>query len=169
MAEPFLGEIRTIGFNFAPVGWALCNGQLLPIAQNTALFTLLGTTYGGDGKRTFALPNLQGRVPVHQGTGTGLSPRALGESAGAESIKLAIAQIPKHNHSLNATSHKGTSAIPAGHVLARGGAYGNAPSNTKLNEAAVGPVGGSEAHDNLQPFLVVNFIIALQGIFPARS
>ena len=169
MAEPFLGEIRTVSFNFAPIGWALCDGQLLSIAQNTALFNLLGTTYGGDGKTTFALPNLQGRVPVHQGTGTGLSPRLLGESAGAESIKLTIAQIPKHNHSLHATSNQHTSAIPAGHVLARGGAYGNAPSNTELNQAAVGSVGGSEAHNNLQPFLVVNFIIALQGIFPARS
>jgi len=169
MAEPFLGEIRIVGFNFAPLGWALCDGQLLPISQNTALFNLLGTTYGGDGTTTFALPNLQGRVPVHQGMGTGLSQRTLGESAGAERIKLTIVHIPKHHHSLDATTHEHTSANPAGHVLARGGAYGDAPPNTKLNEAAVGSVGGSEAHENLQPFLVLNFIIALQGIFPARS
>lgn len=169
MAEPFVGEIRIVGFNFAPVGWALCNGQLLHISQNTALFSLLGTTYGGDGVSTFALPNLQGRVPMHQGTGMSLSARVVGESGGEESIKLTTAQIPKHRHPLRATANAETSGVPAGHVLGGGGAYANPPPNSRLDNTAVGFVGGSESHDNLQPFLVLNFIIALQGVFPARN
>jgi microcystin-dependent protein len=168
MSEPFIGEIRMVGFNFAPVGWALCDGQLMAISQNTALFALLGTFYGGDGIRTFALPDLQGRVPMHQGNGLGLSPRTLGTPGGHERVTLVPAQIPPHTHPLNATTAAATSSAPAGHVLAGGGAYGGPPGNTQLDPTAVGSVGGGESHGNIQPFLVVNFIIALQGIFPAR-
>jgi microcystin-dependent protein len=169
MSEPFIGEIRIVGFNFAPQGWALCNGQLLAISQNTALFSLLGTFYGGDGQSSFALPNLQSRVPVHQGTGTGLSPYVLGQVGGAESITLTAAQMPKHAHALNAVTTAHTSGLPTGHLLSGNGAYGNPPPNTQLDKSAVGGQGGSQAHENRPPFLVLNFIIALQGIYPARS
>src|SRR5947209_668234 len=142
MSEPFIGEIRIVGFSFAPVGWALCDGQVLAISQNTALFSLLGTTYGGDGRSTFALPNLQGRVPMHQGAGAGLSPRALGETGGAEAVTLTTAQIPQHRHPLNATAAAHTSGAPTGHVLAANGAYGNPPANTHLDSSSIGNVGG---------------------------
>jgi microcystin-dependent protein len=169
MSEPFIGEIRIVTFNFAPTGWAMCDGQLMAISQNLDLFNLIGTLYGGDGKSTFALPNLQGRVAIHQGAGTGLSDYFLGEFGGAESIALTIAQIPRHNHSLHATTTAHTSGVPTGHVLAGGGAYGIAPTNTQLEGSAVGATGGSESHENRQPFLVLNFIIALQGLFPSQT
>jgi microcystin-dependent protein len=169
MSEPFLGEIRIVTFNFAPTGWAFCDGQLMSIAQNEELFNLIGTLYGGDGKSTFALPNLQGRVAIHQGTGTGLSDYSLGEFAGAETIALTTAQIPRHNHPLHATTTAHTSGVPTAHVLAGGGAYNNGPTNTQLNGTSVGVSGGSEPHDNLQPFLVLNFIIALQGVYPTQT
>ncbi len=169
MSEPFVGEIRIVGFNFAPQGWALCNGQLLAISQNTALFSLLGTFYGGDGRSSFALPNLQSRVPAHQGTGTGLSSYVVGQVGGAESVTLTTAQMPKHAHGLNAVTTARTSGLPTGHVLSGNGAYGNPPTTTQLDRSAISGQGGSQPHENRQPFLVLNFIIALQGIYPARS
>lgn len=180
MSEPFLGEIRMFGGNFAPRGWALCNGQLLSIAQNTALFSILGTTYGGNGQTTFALPNLQGRVPMHWGAGPGLTPRTLGETGGTENVTLLLTQIPQHNHPVNAAA-TATSASPAGAVPATvapprgsGGAaqnaYAAAPDGaTVMNNGMVGQAGGSQPHANIQPFQCVTFIIALEGIFPSRN
>ena len=172
MAEPFVGEIRMFGFNFAPVGWALCNGQLLPISQNQALFALLGTTYGGDGTATFALPNLQSRVPIHQGQGAGLSPYAQGQAGGTEAVTLAAAQMPEHTHRVKASNSAAAADGPAGRVLARSGShiYTHQPdTSTVMNANMLGDTGGSEPHDNIQPYLAVNFCIALEGIFPARS
>ena len=172
MAEPFVGEIRMFGFNFAPVGWALCNGQLLPISQNQALFSLLGTTYGGDGTTTFALPNLQSRVPLHQGQGAGLSAYAQGQVGGAETVTLAAAQMPGHTHPVKASSSAATSDRPGGRVLARSGSHIYTPepdTTTVMNATMLGAAGGSEPHDNIQPYLAVNFCIALEGIFPARN
>ncbi|MGO9060293.1 MAG: phage tail protein [Candidatus Binataceae bacterium] len=172
MAEPFIGEIRMFGGNFAPSGWALCDGQLLSISQNTALFSSLGTSFGGDGVRTFALPDLRGRVPIHAGQGPGLSPYTLGESGGAESVTLVIGQIPTHNHLVNAdTGDNGASSHPNGQYLASTGAtsiYNSNPDST-MNPNMIQPVGGSQPHTNVEPFLCVNFIIALQGIFPSRN
>jgi microcystin-dependent protein len=176
MAEPFLGEIRMFGGNFAPTGWALCNGQLLPIQQNTALFSILGTTFGGNGTTNFALPNLQGRVPVHMGQGSGLSNYILGETAGVESVTLQVTQMPAHTHALNASTTPGSSAspqngVPASGVDSQGGSVsGYVPSpNTTMAANAVGMAGSSIPHENRQPLLCVNFIIALQGIFPSRN
>lgn len=165
---PFVGEIRVVGFNFAPRGWALCNGQLLPISQNTALFSLLGTTYGGDGRSNFALPNLQGRAVMHPGNGPGLTPRYLGENGGTTSETLSQAQMPAHNHALNAASGSATTGTPSGaNSLAAGtvNTYGAANNMVPMGEA----VGGGQAHNNMQPYEVLNFVIALQGIFPPRS
>jgi microcystin-dependent protein len=171
MAEPFLGEIRIFGFNFAPTGWALCNGQTMSIAQNTALFALLGTTYGGDGIETFALPNLQSRVAIHMGQGTGLSPYDIGEEGGSESVVLNALEMPEHTHAVGANGAAGTSDRPAGNVPARtkASAYGSAPDGTTMNASMIGNAGGNQPHENRQPFLVVNFCIALQGIFPSRN
>lgn len=155
MADAFVGEIRPVAFNFAPTGWALCNGQLLPISQNTALFSLLGTTYGGDGRSTFALPNLQGRIPVHPGQGVGLSERFLGEELGVEAVTLLESEIPAHRHSLSASA---TTTDPIAGTLPADGSF-FAPAAT----SAV------QAHENMPPFLVINYVIALQGIFPPRS
>jgi microcystin-dependent protein len=180
MSEPFLGEIRMTGWNFAANGWALCNGQLLPISQNSALFSLLGTTYGGNGQTTFALPNLQGRVPIHQGAGAGLSPYVTGQSAGAESVSLLIGQIPQHNHLIGVSNLAGAIPDPTNAILAQGNSgsdrapvpvsdyISSAPTGT-LAPAAISMAGGNQPHSNIQPYLCVNFIIALQGIFPARS
>src|SRR5262249_28482228 len=170
MAEPFLSEIRIMSFGFAPQGWALCNGQLLPINQNQALFSLLGTTYGGDGRVNFALPNLQGRVPIHMGSG-----HTLGERGGEQGHTLSIAEIPTHTHVLSASSSVGNIANPrpsgVGAVLAQepGNPYGPPNNLTSLNAGSVANVGGSQAHLNMQPFLVLNFCIALQGIFPSQT
>jgi microcystin-dependent protein len=171
MAEAFLGEIRMFGFNFAPTGWALCNGQILPIDQNTALFSLLGTTYGGDGIQTFALPNLQSRVAVHMGQGSGLSPYVIGEESGAETVTLIQSQMPEHTHAVGANGAPGTSDRTAGNVPARtkASAYGSAPDGTTMNAGMIGNAGGNQPHENRQPLLVVNFCIALQGIFPSRN
>ena len=176
MSEPFLGEIRMFGGNFAPVGWAFCSGQLLPIAQNTALFSLLGTTYGGNGQTTFALPDLRGRVPMSFGQGPGLSPRNLGEAAGSEGVTLLTTQMPSHNHAANGATGNATAPSPQGGVWAQqvdsqggtGNGYTAAP-NTTMSPQAIGQAGGNQPHDNLQPYLCVNFIIALQGIYPSRS
>lgn len=168
MSEPFLGEIRMFGGNFAPRGWAFCDGQLLPIAQNTALFSLLGTTYGGDGQSTFGLPDLRGRFPMHEGQGPGLTPRSLGAVAGAEAVTLIASQMPAHNHTVGASTGEANDVIPTNGYLAAGNQY-SASANTSLNPAALGVAGGSQPHDNMPPYLVVNFIIALEGIYPSRN
>ncbi|MCR2806631.1 phage tail protein [Paenibacillus soyae] len=171
--EPFVGEIRAFAGNFAPKGWALCNGQLLPIMQNTALFSLLGVTYGGDGRTTFALPNLMGRAPMQQGQGAGLTLRQQGAPGGTPSVTLLTSEIPMHTHvPANATS--GTTGSPenavwAGVVQGRSTTPVYSPTpNAAMNPAAVSPAGGSQPHNNMQPYLGVNFIIALQGVFPSR-
>jgi microcystin-dependent protein len=167
MSEPFLGEIRIVGFNFAPRGWARCDGQLLAIAQNTALFALLGTTYGGDGRTTFGLPDLRGRVPVHVGNGLGLSPRNWGEKGGSESNTLTANNLPPHRHDIPVTDGRRTTNRPEGAVPARGGSYStDAPTGLAVG---TGPTGTGQAVNNVQPYLAVYFVIALQGLFPSRS
>jgi microcystin-dependent protein len=176
MADQFVGEVRMFCGNFAPSGWAFCNGQLVPISQNTALFSLLGTNYGGDGRSTFALPNLQGAFPMHAGAsaGPGLSPRVTGQTGGVEAVALATTQLPAHGHGMMAVSGASTGTPDATVSLAptsNGSALYRAPDNVYLNTAPadLGASGGGAAHDNLPPYLALNFIIALQGIFPARS
>jgi microcystin-dependent protein len=170
MAEPILGEIRLFAGNFAPRGWALCNGQLLSIAQNTALFSLLGTNYGGDGKVTFALPDLQGRVPIGQGGGVGLTPRDVGEAGGESTVSLIATEMPMHNHLANCSSQQ-TANQPEGAywgVTGRGAnAYAATPASN-LSPFAAQSAGGSEAHNNMQPYLGMTFIIAMEGMFPVR-
>ena len=174
MSEPFIGEIRMFGGNFAPRGWALCDGQLLSIPQNDALFALLGTIYGGDGRTTFGLPDLRGRVPIHMGQGPGLSSRPIGQKAGDENATVSTAQLPAHSHAMAASSQAGTSASPAAAVpaavglTARYSAAGAAAGN-EMNTNAVSSAGGSQQHPNVQPFQCVNLIIALTGIFPSRN
>jgi microcystin-dependent protein len=171
MADPFVAEIRMFPFNFPPKGWAFCNGQLMPISQNTALFSLLGTTYGGDGKSTFALPNLQARFPMQPGQGPGLSLHDLGESAGSPTVTLTEAQLPQHAHALRAATTASQSS-PADHVLGESPAariYGPATSLVPMASTAVGPAGGGEPHENRQPYQTVSFCIALQGVYPPRS
>lgn len=176
MSEPFIAEIRIFAGNFAPRGWAFCNGQLLPISQNTALFSLIGTTYGGDGRTTTALPNMEGRAPMHPGRGPGLTAKRLGQQGGVKTVTLSEAQMPNHSHtqlgSAEETEFDGTNnpkdsvtgTLEGGKEL-----YGN-PSNLQpLSETAVGSAGGSQAHNNMQPFLTMNFIIALQGLYPSRG
>lgn len=176
MSDPFVAEIRMFGFNFAPKGWAQCNGQLLPISQNTALFSLLGTYYGGDGKSTFALPNFEGSVPIGPGQGNGLSEYFLGQQGGNPSITLLQSEIPLHNHAFlgaNETGEQKTLANNASLVNAVGGNIyqTNTSANlTQMNPAqAVSIVGGSLPHNNMQPYLTVNFCIAMQGVFPPRG
>ena len=166
MAEPFLSEIRIMSFVFAPKGWALCNGQLLPINQNQALFSLLGTTFGGDGRVNFALPDIRGRAPIHVGSG-----HTLGERGGEQAHTLSIAEIPTHTHSWQANSQNASSSVGVGNfVLASSNKlYGGLTSLTTLNPGTVGNIGGSQAHLNMQPFLTLSFCIALQGIFPSAT
>lgn len=167
MSQPYVGEIRMFAGNFAPVGWALCQGQLLPISENPTLFQLIGTTYGGDGQNTFALPNLQSRVPVHVGPGF-----ALGQAAGAESVTLTTSQIPAHSHVPLCNSAAGSSDTPASNFWAAAtGAtnYDSSAPNVAMAPAAIASSGGSQPHDNMIPFLVINFIISLFGIFPSQS
>ncbi len=167
MAEPFLSEVRIMSFVFAPKGWALCNGQLLPINQNQALFSLLGTTFGGDGRVNFALPDLRGRVPIHVGSG-----HTLGERGGEQAHTLSIAEIPTHTHVLNATSTDASQPIPTANLLGRMAPANPyiAPQNLgAMNAASIANVGGSQAHLNMQPFLILSFCIALQGIFPSAT
>jgi microcystin-dependent protein len=174
MATPFIGQIITFGGNFAIRNYAFCNGQLLSIAQNTALFSILGTTYGGNGQTTFGLPNLQGRVGVHFGQGPGLSSYALGQVGGEESHTLINTEMPAHGHALNVTNAGGNSQTPVGTILATDAAggtagYSTAAANGIMAPAAVAPSGGNQPHNNLQPYLALNFLIALQGIFPSRN
>ena len=174
MSEPFIGEIIMFGGTFAPRGWALCNGQLLPIAQNTALFAILGTTYGGDGQTTFALPDLRGRVPVHPGQGPGLPPVDLGQQAGSPTVTLTASEMPMHTHAVaanqNATTTNPSGAFPAND--ARGtpvSIYADQADGTQMNAQMLGLAGGSQPFSIAQPYLAVNFIIALEGIVPSRS
>jgi microcystin-dependent protein len=171
--DPFVAEIRIFPFNFAPKGWAFCDGQILPLSQNTALFSLLGTTYGGNGKSNFALPDLQGRVPMHPGQGPGLSLHDLGESGGSDTVSLLESEIPSHSHSL------GAQTIPLGGVTSGAGAVLNRPASGNLYNTAgplvsmapesLSPAGGDQPHNNLMPYLTLNFCIALQGVYPPRS
>lgn len=174
MSEPFIAEIRIFAGNFAPRSWAFCNGQLLPIAQNTALFSLIGTTYGGDGRTTTALPNLQGRAPMHPGRGPGLTDRRLGQTGGAETVTLSEAQMPNHNHRLMSSTSPATTFSPTTNSVVSRSAGGNAFDSThnlnnSLNEASLSESGGNQAHNNMQPYLAINYIIALQGLYPSRS
>ncbi len=165
MAEPFLSEIRLMSFVFAPKGWALCNGQLLPINQNQALFSLLGTTFGGDGRVNFALPDLRGRVPIHVGGG-----HTLGERGGEQAHTLSIAELPEHVHVLNGSSANAATNAPTGNVLAQSNNVYHPPTSlVALNPGSVTNTGGSQAHLNMQPFLTISFCIALQGIFPSPT
>ena len=165
MSEPFLGEIRIMSFNFPPKGWAQCNGQLLPINQNQGLFSLLGTTYGGNGQTTFALPNLRGRVPIHMGNG-----HTQGEAAGSEAVTVNIQQLPQHLHLASASASGGDTPFANNTMLAAAGNLYTGPANlVALQASSVTNVGGSQPHLNMQPFLTLNFCIALQGIFPSQS
>jgi len=173
MADPFVAEIRIFPFNFAPKGWAWCDGQLLPLSQNTALFSLLGTTYGGDGKSNFALPDLQGRAPMHPGQGPGLSLHDLGETGGSETVSLLESEIPSHAHQLRGSIDDADLKIPASTRSLAKSAGGNIYNTTQLTAAmapeALAPAGGDQPHNNLQPYLTFYFCIALQGVFPPRG
>ena len=167
MAQPYVGEIRIFAGNFAPAGWMFCEGQLLPISENETLFQLIGTTYGGDGESTFALPDLRGRIPLHQGSG-----RTLAETGGAEEVTLTVNQLPAHSHALTAVGVKGNQISPAGALPAQSfnvTPYINDAPTGNFNANAVAPVGGSQPHTNFQPYLCVNFIISLFGIFPSPT
>jgi len=171
MAEPFLAEIRMVSFNFAPKGWAMCNGQVLPINQNQALFSILGTTYGGDGRTTFALPDLRGRAPIHLS-----AQHPLGQSAGQETVPLTANQVAPHSHTLFASAGAASSNGPTGNVIAKKARFGvdvfaapNPAKTVPMAAAALSSTGTSTPHDNMQPYLAINFVIALQGIFPSRN
>jgi microcystin-dependent protein len=170
--NPFIGQIVMFGGNFAPRGWAFCDGQLLAINQYSALFSILGTTYGGDGRTSFALPGLRGRVPLHPGTGAGLPNYNLGQKGGNYQEILNVQQIPAHNHHIAASEEDGSQNEASGHYLATstsGNIYHNSPNNISLGQNSVTNTGGGQAHNNMQPFLGINFIIALQGVFPSRN
>ncbi len=171
--EPFIGEVRFVGFNFAPRGWAKCDGQILPINSNQALFSILGTTYGGDGRTTFALPDMRGRTPIHRGSGPGLSSYNLGQKGGAESITLTPAQIPSHHHALKGVSASARTNSPTANVLARPRSnlkiYDDSVPNIALHNDSVGHTGNASTINNMQPSMTLNCIIALQGLFPSRN
>ena len=175
MQDPWLGEIALVAFNFAPLGWAVCNGQILSISQNTALFSLLGTTFGGDGRTTFALPDLRSRVPLCFGQGNGLSNYNMGDNGGVEGVTLNSQQMPVHTHSYNpqASASGGTALSPANGLWAESPdgntLYKTGASNASMAPQTIGNTGGSQAHENRQPYLALNYIIALQGIFPSRN
>jgi microcystin-dependent protein len=173
--DPFVAEIRIFPFNFAPKGWAWCDGQILPLSQNTALFSLLGTTYGGDGKSNFALPDLEGRAPMHPGQGPGLSLHDLGETGGSETVSLLESEIPGHSHTMMGYSAPGNRTIPSGNAISR--TTGStpfvpgspAPPQVNMSDNAVTPAGGDQPHNNMQPYLTLFFCIALQGVYPPRT
>ena len=173
--DPFVAEIRIFPFNFAPKGWAFCDGQILPLSQNTALFSLLGTTYGGDGKSNFALPDMQGNVPMHPGQGPGLSLHDLGETGGSDSVSLLESEIPSHSHTMMAFTGLGNRLTPIANSISREtGATSFVPSTANpptfnMSSNAVAPAGGDQPHNNLQPYLTLNFCIALQGVYPPRT
>lgn len=171
MGTPFIGTIRMFGGNFAPVGHAMCSGQLMSISQNDALFALIGTTYGGDGQNTFALPDMRGRVPVHQGSGPGLSNYTIGQAAGTETVTLTTGQMPAHTHTLGANSTDGSLTSPQNNFwgLATDNRYSNAAPAAGMNPAQVSSQGGSQPHENMMPYLCINFIIALEGFFPSQN
>ena len=172
MSSPYIGEIRMFGGNFAPSGWAFCDGQEIPIAENDALFTLIGTTYGGDGQSTFRLPDLQGRAPIHQGTGPGLGTYTIGEKAGVESVTLTTQQIPTHTHTWQASTGGGSSNTPANNVTASppvAKLYRTGTPGDPMSPKVIQPAGGSQPHENLQPYLTISFIISLYGVFPTQS
>ena len=170
MADPFVAEIRIFPFNFAPKGWAWCDGQLMPLSQNTALFSLLGTTYGGDGKSTFALPDLQGSTPMHHGQGPGLSLHDLGEIGGSETVSLLESEIPVHSHRVGVVNDSGFSSEPTGNVAARNNFYhDSAQPLVSMAPEALAPAGGDQPHNNMMPYLTFYFNIALQGVFPPRT
>ena len=173
MADPFVAEIRIFPFNFAPKGWAFCDGQLLPLSQNTALFSLLGTVYGGNGKSNFALPNLQGSAPMHPGQGPGLSLHDLGETGGSETVSLLESEVPSHSHVLFADlldiADTNIVSPTASFALSSGGTLYQTASNATLSDQALAPAGGDQPHNNMMPYLTLNFCIALQGVFPPRT
>lgn len=170
MADPFVAEIRIFPFNFAPKGWAFCDGQVLPLSQNTALFSLLGTTYGGDGKSNFALPDLQGRAPMHPGQGPGLSLHDLGESGGSETVTLLESEIPAHSHTLNTSTIPADALAPSKFAVGTGNNAYAPPGNIAFAAPeALAPAGGNLPHNNMQPYLTLSFCIALQGVFPPRG
>lgn len=171
-AEPFIGEIMMVGYTFCPRSWAEANGQLLPISNNTALFSLFGTTFGGDGRTTFALPDLRGRVPMHVGQGSGLLNRALGQQGGSETNTLTANQLLAHSHSLNGTTAAANAVDPLGNVLANTGrsdTYTTSAPNAQMSSGAIGPTGGGQAVNNVQPFLTIRYCVALNGIYPSRN
>lgn len=171
MSEPFVGEIKMFAGTFAPRNWALCDGQLLSIPQNDALFSLLGTIYGGDGRTTFGLPDMRGRLPIHMGTGPGLAPRQIGQRFGQENVTVTAAQVPSHTHQMRAADDAGETTDPTGQVQARTSddSYSASSPNTNMASEAISASGGSSSHTNVQPFLCINFIIALFGIYPSRA
>ena len=173
MADPFLGEVRMFAGSFAPVGWQFCNGQLLPIAENDALFVLLGTTYGGDGVNNFGLPDLRGRTPIHQGSSSGLTPRVVGQMLGTETVTLTAGQTPSHFHPVHATSAEGTLSLPTGATWAAGSTgenqYSQNSPNANMSANCTTVAGGGQPHENMAPFQAVSFIIAIAGIYPQQS
>lgn len=171
MSEPFLAEVRLMGFNFAPRGWAFCDGQILPINQNQSLYSLLGTTYGGDGRTSFALPDLRGRAPIHTGRSNGGADHTLGQKSGEETHTLAANEMPQHDHILEAVVEDGNITNPTGHYLARSvtEVYRDPDNLGAMRSGTVANVGGGQAHENMQPYIAVNFCIALQGLFPSRN
>ena len=173
MGQPFVGEIRMFGGNFAPAGWAFCNGATMPISENDVLFTLIGTTYGGDGEETFQLPDLQGRASLHSGTGSSGTTYTIGEKAGVESVTLSTQQMPIHTHPMTASLNPGTAANAAGNIICSSPSLnlyieGEGP-DAVMNSGVVGPVGGSQPHENMQPYLCISFIISLFGVFPTQN
>jgi microcystin-dependent protein len=171
-SEPFVGQLMIFAGNFAPRGWAYCDGQLMAISQNDALFSLLGTIYGGDGRTTFGLPDLRGRIPMHAGFGPGLSPRHVGEKGGVETVILTVNQLPGHTHALMADSGQGDTDIPTGNVLAfdsRENQYSSSAPDVAMNAGSLGNTGGSQPHDNMAPYQALSYCIALVGIYPSRN
>ena len=169
--EPYLGEVRWVGFNFAPRGWAKCDGQLLPINQFQSLYAILGTTYGGDGRTSFALPEMRGRAMMHAGNGAGLTPRSIGNKSGLEMVTLTTPQLPSHTHNLRAENTGGDSVLPNDRVVSKAGrlrAYGTA-ANANMDANSLTTSGGGQGHNNMQPYTALNCIIALQGVFPSRN